>query len=261
MRSPDPLPRVAGAQLRFFSKYVGWYLRRNFHAVHLLRLAPLEALADQPLLICLNHPSWWDPLIGLQLTQRLFPFRTHYAPIAAAGLAKYRFMERLGFFGIEPGTRAGAARFLDLGAAVLRRSDCALWITPQGEFTDSRTRPVTLENGVGHLPRHADSFVMLPVALEYAFWNERYLEAFACIGVPLAVHNSEKRSPAEWTNLFSAALETTQDRLAARVQARDASAFEQMLSGSAGTGGVYDLWRSLKARAAGRKFDAGHGSV
>ena len=105
-RSRAALPPIAKRQLGWFNAYVSWFLRRNFHGLHLLRLTNLEQLESLPLLVCLNHPSWWDPLVGLHLSQRFFPLRHHVAPIAAAGLAKYKFFERLGFFWHQRGYTA-----------------------------------------------------------------------------------------------------------------------------------------------------------
>jgi 1-acyl-sn-glycerol-3-phosphate acyltransferase len=244
-----PLPPISQPQLRWFSSYVHWYLRRNFHRLHLLRLAPLEAVREYPLLVCLNHPSWWDPLIALYLSQRFFPQRRHYGPIAAEGVAKYKFLERLGFFSIAPGTRAGAARFLRIGEAALASAATALWVTPQGAFTDVRSRPIALQPGVGHLAHCLfDRFVMLPVALEYTFWNDRFPEAFACFGEPVFARRGAARSPTEWAALFSHSLEHTAEALAAKVRRRDPSAFEPLLAGRAGVGGVYDAWTAVKAR-------------
>jgi 1-acyl-sn-glycerol-3-phosphate acyltransferase len=226
-----------------------------------MQLSALDKLDGWPLLICLNHPSWWDPLMALYLSQRFFNDRRQYAPIAAAGLAKYRFFERLGFFGIEPGTRAGAFRFLEVGGAVLSCENGAIWVTPQGHFTDVRQRPVQIQSGVGHLAQRVSRFAMLPVALEYAFWNERYAEAFACFGKPVFVDNGRAGSAKEWTACFSAALEATLDALSQRVQLRDQSAFEPLLTGGAGVGGVYDFWRGLKTRVRGKKFEPEHGRV
>ncbi len=76
----------------------------------LARLADLDQLAGYPLLVCVNHPSWWDPLIGLYLSQRFFKARRQYAPIAALGLAKYRFFERLGFFRDRSGQPRGRSQ-------------------------------------------------------------------------------------------------------------------------------------------------------
>ena len=256
----EELPPVAKRRLRWFERYVRFYLRRNFHGLHLLRLSSLERLDGYPLLICLNHPSWWDPLIGLYLSQNFFGNRQQYAPIAAAGLAKYRFFERLGFFGIDSSSRAGATRFLRIGQAALSRPDGAFWVTPQGEFTDVRHRPVAVEPGVGHLAHRLGRFAMLPVALEYSFWNERFAEAFACFGQPVVTERGSDHSAAEWNSTISKALESTEDALASRVQLRDAALFEPLLKGGAGVGGIYDVWRSCKARLHGKPWQPEHGS-
>ena len=261
MISPAGLPPIAKRQLGWFTRYLEFYLRRNFHGVHLLKLASLEDLDGWPLLVCLNHPSWWDPLMGAYLSQRFFKERQQYAPIAAAGLAKYRFFERLGFFGIDPETRAGAFRFLEIGEAALSHENGALWMTPQGQFTDIRTRPIRIQPGAGHLTQRLGRVAMLPLALEYAFWNERYAEAFACFGQPVLVDNGQDRSAKEWNGHFSAALELTLDALSEKVQRRDPSAFEPLLDGSAGVGGMYDLWRGFKARVRGKKFEPEHGRI
>jgi 1-acyl-sn-glycerol-3-phosphate acyltransferase len=261
MRSSAALPSIAKRQLGWFTRYLHFYLRRNFHGVHLLKLSPLEDLRGWPLLVCLNHPSWWDPLMGAYLSQRFFKHRNHYAPIAAAGLAKYRFFERLGFFGIDPATRAGAFRFLEIGESALSREDAALWVTPEGNFIDVRRRPIRLQPGVGHLTQRLGRVAMLPVALEYSFWNERYPEAFACFGRPVFIENGKDRTAREWTSCFSGALERTLDLLSERVQRRDPSAFEPVLAGSAGVGGIYDLWRALKSRLQAQKFQPEHGGT
>lgn len=259
MTDPE-LPPVSLRRLHWFDLYVSRYLSKHFHALHLLRLADLAALDGYPILVCVNHPSWWDPLIGFHLSQRFFAKRSHYAPIASVGLAKYRFFERLGFFGIETNSRAGASRFLRLGSSVLREPKAALWVTPQGKFVDARNRPVMIEPGVGHLARRASRFAMLPIALEYGFWSERSIEAFACLGAPVFVESGKQHSAGEWNQIFSSALEKTQDCLAERVKHRDSHAFEALLAGKAGIGGIYDLCRSLKAHWKGELFRPEHES-
>lgn len=261
MRSIAALPPIAKRQLGWFVRYIHFYLGRNFHGVHLLRLGSLEDLDGWPLLVCLNHPSWWDPLMAAYLSQRFFQERRQYAPIAAAGLEKYRFFERLGFFGIDPATRAGAFRFLEIGETLLSEDDSALWVTPQGQFIDVRQRPIQIQPGVGHLARRLKRFAMLPVALEYAFWNERYAEAFACFGQPVFVEDGREHSASDWNACFSEALEDTLDALSDKVRDRDPGAFEPLLDGSAGVGGVYDLWRSVKVRLRGKKFQPEHGRI
>ena len=254
------LPAVAERQLKWFTAYTRFYLRRNFHGLHLLRLIDLEQLNGLPLLVCMNHPSWWDPLVGLYLSQRFFAKRNNRSPIAADGLAKYRLFERFGFFGIDQTTRAGAVRFLRLGSATLSDPTGALWITPQGAFTDIRQRPVKVEPGIGHLAHRLGNLAMLPLAVEYSFWNERYPEAFACFGKAVVVASGKAQTADEWNTIFSSALEETQNALAEVIQRRDASLFEPLLSGNAGVGGVYDIWRACKARLQGKPWQPEHGS-
>jgi hypothetical protein len=65
-------------------------------------------------------------MICLFLARRLFPDRRHYGPIEAAALTRYRFFEKLGFFGVEPGTIQGARRFLEIGKEILEQPDSVL---------------------------------------------------------------------------------------------------------------------------------------
>lgn len=260
LKNQHALPPIATRQLRWFVAYLKFYLRRHFHAVRLLRLGDPETLKGRPLLICLSHPSWWDPLLALYLSQCFFGNRSNYGPIASAGLAKYKFFERLGFFGINPGTAVGSARFLRIGCSVLARPDAAFWVTAQGTFTDVRRRPMMFEAGVGHLARRSRRFTMLPVALEYTFWNERTPEALLCVGEPFTIDNGEEKTAAEWTRVFSLRLEQTQDALAQCGMQRDAKRFETLMEGTVGVGGIYDLWRAVKARFTGRQFRPEHGS-
>jgi 1-acyl-sn-glycerol-3-phosphate acyltransferase len=258
MDLPSPSPRLVS----LFGRYGERYLARHFHAVRLARAErpDPEALAGRPLIVCLNHPSWWDPLTGLLLARRIFPGRRHFAPIDAAGLAKYRFFAKLGFFGIEPGTARGARRFLGVSQALLAQPDTVLWITAGGRFADPRERPVRLRPGLGALLRRLDRATVLPLALEYPFWEERTPEALARFGEALHTGDAE-RSVAGWTTVLESRLAAAQDALAADALARNASRFETLADGRAGVGGVYDLWRSWRARLRGEPFRPEHGEA
>ncbi len=253
------LPPIRKWQLRLFSAYVSFYLSRHFHNVYLLRSSPLASFEGWPVLICLNHPSWWDPLIALHLSRRLFKNRLQYAPIANEGLQKYQFLEQLGFFGIDPRSTIGAARFFRLGRQVLKQPDGVLWVTAEGHFTDVRQRPVELQPGVGHLAHASERFAILPVALEYAFWNERSPEAFINCGEPVFVRDGRSKSPSEWLACFTSELASAQDILSVAVIARRAEQFESLLSGVAGVSLMYDGWRAAKSFLSGSRFRAEHG--
>ena len=192
-----------------------------------------------------DHPSWWDPLVALVLSHRIGR-QVMTAPIDARALRGYRFFERLGFFGIEPGTSQGWHTLLRVAGEVLARPDGALWITPQGEFTDART-PIELRGGVGAVVRHMQRGSVLPLALEYTFWDERLPEALARFGPAVVVADGRARSAEEWTQAIAAAMQANQLALAELSQARDPARFEQVLLGQAGVTRAYDLWRRLRA--------------
>jgi 1-acyl-sn-glycerol-3-phosphate acyltransferase len=198
-------------------------------------------------------------LLCLFLARHCFPEHTHYGPIAAQALARYRFFSRLGFFGVIPGTRQGAATFLRVSRAILQQPGTVLWMTPEGQFTDPRQRPVRLQTGLGHLARHLDHGILVPLALEYPFWEERFPEVLLGFGAALQTDHHQGRSAAEWTTLLAHSLEATQKQLADAACQRHPQAFTLLLRGRAGIGGVYDRWRAMRAWLGGERFHQAHG--
>lgn len=260
-RQDGSSPELSPLLISAFGHYCERYLSRSFHAVRLSKSQRPDpvAIRDKPLIVYFNHPAWWDPLICLRLAHQLFPDRRHYGPIDAAALGKYRFFERLGFFGIEPGTARGARRFLTISQEILSRPDAALWIAAEGRFTDPRERPVRLRSGLGHLASRVRQAVLLPLAIEYPFWEEKFPEALARFGEEIPALDAGMGA-SDWTTVLEDRLEAAQDVLAAESMSRDLARFEVLLGGSTGVGGVYDAWRRLKARFKGERFRPDHGN-
>ncbi len=257
------LPPFSHGLNGWFMAYVRRYLRKHFHAVRLLGQEDggvgFPDVGNEPLLVYTNHPGWWDPLVFLYLGARGYPGRMSYGPIDAAALGKYKFLSRIGFIPIEPGTWKGSATFLRMARAALGRSDVIFWITAQGEFADPRERPVNMRPGVGHAVAAADHGIVVPLAIEYPFWTERLPEAVAAFGTPLRIADAAGRAADEWTEVLAAELAATQDRLAAAAVTRDPSRFLALLSGKAGVNPVYDSVRRIGAWLQGRQFDPSHG--
>jgi 1-acyl-sn-glycerol-3-phosphate acyltransferase len=256
--APCELPRRSAWLFGWFRAYARRYVRRHFHAVRVSREGAVPALPDGAVIVVVNHPSWWDPLIGLVLTEFMPAWRVHYAPIESGGLAQYPFLERLGFFGVKVGTTRGSLAFLRRSRAILARSESVLWITAQGEFVDPRERPTRLKEGVGHLVHRLSAAMIVPLALEYPFWNDRCPEALARFGDPINVSAGRQFSPAAWTARIEQGLQDTQDRLGKEARRRDPAGFTTILGGTAGVGGVYDLWRRLRAKMHGKLFKPDH---
>ncbi|MFO0891558.1 MAG: lysophospholipid acyltransferase family protein [Isosphaeraceae bacterium] len=254
----SPPPRRSAWLFRAFRKYARGYVRKHFHALRIDREGPLPPIPPGPLIVPMNHASWWDPLVGVILTEQFTPEREFYAPIDATGLAQYPFLGRLGFFGVELGTRRGGIRFLRQSLALLDLPEAALSITAQGHFADPRDRPVRFKAGIGHLVHRLGRGIVLPLAVEYPFWNDRCPEILVRFGRPLAIRDEAPGSPEGWTARLEAALEETQDRLAERARRRDPELFQTVIGGTAGVGGVYDSWRRFKARLRGESFQPEH---
>ena len=264
VRSPEhDLPLISRQLFGWFMIYVRKYFRRHFHALRLLAGPAGEpALPDitgEPVIFYANHPGWWDPLIFQLMAEKGFPERLNYGPIDAAALGKYQFMAKIGYVGIEHHTRRGATRFLQMAKAASRRTDVIFWITSQGEFADPRSRPVSLRPGVAHAAAAAGCGLIVPVAVEYPFWNERLPEALIAFGPAMRIADAGGRRAKEWTTVLEAALADTQDRLAAAAIDRDPLAFTAIISGSVGVGWAYDTLRRCSAWLRGEVFDASHG--
>jgi 1-acyl-sn-glycerol-3-phosphate acyltransferase len=227
------------------------------HAVRVSKSGTAFPTSDEPLLVVLNHPSWWDPMIGTVLSCQ-FPDREHFVAIDAIALEQYRFFRKLGFVGVDTKSLRGATAFLRAGCEILSQPNRLFWVTAQGRFTDVRERPLALQSGVGHLAARLERGFVLPVALEYTFWTERTPEALVRLGEPLSVAAHPGLSGKEWTARIEDALTRNLDALNAEAIRRDPAAFTELLAGKTGVGGFYDFWRRLKSWARGRKFDPSH---
>ncbi|MDT0684435.1 lysophospholipid acyltransferase family protein [Roseicyclus sp. F158] len=252
----DPVRRRSEPMARFFQGVMRRQVAGHFRALRLARPGLPDLRADRPVMVFTNHPSWWDPAVFIAVHGLFFPGRLAFGPIDAAMLEKYRFMGRIGLFGVDQESARGAAAFLRRGSAILGAPDRVMWITAQGRFADPRTRPLGLRPGAAHLMARVPGLVALPLALEYPFWTEKRPEALLAFGDPV------EAEPGEDASLLAPKLETaltrTADDLAARAMARDPAGFETLIGGTRGTGGIYGLWQRARAATTGRPFEQDH---
>ncbi len=255
---PRVVERYSPRLARLFARWLRGYFARNFDGVRICAAGPPPEDRGGPILVYANHPSWWDPIHFMLLARMAMPERRMFGPFEAEALEQYGFFQRIGAFGIDPSTRRGAAEFLSTCRGILALPDTTLWITAQGEFSDPRRRPLVLQPGLAHLVRRLERGIVVPLAVEYPFWNERRPEALSCFGAPIDVAGTGDRSVEELNDLLTGALAETADLLAETAIQRDAGAFRTVVLGRAGVGGVYDLWRRLKAAVTRQPFDPSH---
>lgn len=273
-KDEDTLPRIDRWLMSGFERvFLPRFLKKNFHAVavHCRQITPAVLDPASSMVVYANHASWWDPMTAILLRSRLFPHHRFYAPIDAAALAKYRIFERMGFYGLSLHTFRGSAEFLKRSLRVARAPGSSLWLTPEGRFCDVRDTQQGFMPGLAHLASmieqrqslsEGDSshVSFMPAAIEYTFWEESEPECLCWIGPPIEVRWGQvTRDKAEWDRDLTAQLRLAQQQLAAASIARDAQQFELLLSGRAGSWGLYDALRRTFARLRGQHVPLEHG--
>lgn len=255
----SPVALFSPARFAFFRFVFLGFARRHLRAVRVAaRGLPPPDDPARPLVVYANHPSWWDGVAFMLYSTELFPGRRMFIPMEADALGRYRFMTRLGVFGVEQQSARGAVAFLRTAKAVLAEPSHMLWMNAPGRFMDVRERPVPMAPGLVRLAELAPRARFLPMAIEYPFWSERAPEMLAAFGAPLdgealAALDRDARAGA-----LARGLEAAMDRLAEDAIARDPSRFRPVLRGREGMGGIYERWRRLQAVARGRPFDPRH---
>ena len=239
--------RIVSPLLSAFLSYIDWRLSQQFHAIRILKTgrAPRVPIG-RPLVVYLNHASWWDPLMMMWLGWRCYPGRPQYGPIEAAQLERYAFFKYLGVFGVEKGTLSGARRFLRVSEELLALEGAMLWLTPQGRFADVRERPLAFASGLAHLAMRRREALFVPLAIEYRFGQEQLPEIVLNFGAPL--EGEQLAQDVHQVRLqLEGALSDAMDEIAGAASFGRTDVFETMLQGSGGASLAYDMWRRMKA--------------
>jgi 1-acyl-sn-glycerol-3-phosphate acyltransferase len=231
LSEPASLPRVRIPLVNWFTAYSRRYIGKHFNSLGIARSSPRPSAVPMPIVLYANHAGWWDPLVGLILKSTFFPEYTLFAPVEAVALRRYKILSRIGFFGVEKQSRRGVIDYFNTAEAILQNSRHLLAVTPHGRFADVRERPVQFQRGLGLLATRVERALFLPVAIEYAFWDETRPEILCRFGEPteISADGSKGLTAWHWTAAFERRLENAQDALAHEVCRRDPSDFENLL--------------------------------
>ena len=272
-------PKVSRWLQKGFHRFLESYLRKHFDGVgisaaSLLHLeSTLSFSCDKttndnniaeappvPLIVYANHPSWWDPMIAQFLNRNLLPGYQFYAPIDADALEHYRVLKQLGFYGVQQGTIEGVKNFLRQSEAIANQGKTAIWITPEGRFTDARDHSADWMPGLAHLCQNLRSGFAIPVALEYTFWNESRPVCLASIGEVHPIEELKHLNKAQCGQKLSESLRGAQDHLRDLAVARNPEAFEFLISGKTGPQGLYGRVRKIASLLRGNRIKPRHGA-
>lgn len=233
---------------RFFHWLMPRMFQRSFNAVRMARgtesvLTSLDSYAG-PVIVVMNHQSWWDPVVAMFINHRLTPTRQLLGPMELSQLRKFAILRKLGVFGIEPDHPQSQPAMIEyLAKEFALNPKLSFWVTPQGQFADARDA-IRIRPGVASVAARHSQVRVVSLAVEMAFWLDKRPEVLcrAC-----EVSAPEVVSTTGWTRAIGSAMQSNADALAELVRARDESAFTIITASKSGTvNPLYDLWLRLR---------------
>ena len=140
-----------------------------------------------------------------------------------------------------------------------------LWVTPQGRFVDVRERPLVFKPGLAALAAKVPGgCTVLPLAIEYVFWDERLPEALMQFGEPIVVHEAGAHGAGDegLEQRLEEAMFETMESLKAKAMKRDAREFAVLQEGGVGDGRLLRAGTEAgQARLRGRRYQREHTAV
>jgi 1-acyl-sn-glycerol-3-phosphate acyltransferase len=189
-RSPAVAPAIPAAKnwlgdellYRLFARRS---LKRSFDTVWLQQRGPLPQPQDGPLLLYLNHSSWWDGYLMYVIHRMVLcgQFDAHLL-MEEKQLRAYRFFTWSGAFSINRQDPEDVRRSQAYAAELLRgeRRPRALFIFPQGRIVPADRRPLVTYPGIARIVALAGDLCLCPVALRYEFLGQQWPHAFISLG-------------------------------------------------------------------------------
>ncbi len=250
----------------WFSRWIRGMFNKRFNAVRAEHgtAAAMRSLADHPgpIIVLLNHSSWWDPLTCVLAADLWMPGRTPAAPMDATQLEKFGIFKKLGIFGVDPDDAAGLRAMTRYVIDIFENQPLpTLWITPQGRFADVRS-PIVVRPGAASIAAAvcrserlgAGTLRVVSLSVEYGFWHEQRPELFLrAIAVDPP---ADPASTGGWRRAMETAMNANAAALATAVMSRDPERFEVVAAGRAArTNPLYDLWLKVRGRKAELEVD------
>ncbi len=186
----EPRPAIPAAKNPVLDEllyrcFARWSLWRHFDRVWLQSHGPLPHPRNGPLIVYLNHSSWWDGYLMYVIHRVVLrgQFDAHLL-MEEKQLRRYRFFRWSGAFSVNRDDPEDAWRSQAYAAALLRggRRPRLLFIFPQGKIVPNDRRPLVTYPGIARIIAQAGDVNLCPVALRYELLGRQFPEAFIRIG-------------------------------------------------------------------------------
>lgn len=216
----NPLPAIPARHSWLGAQFVYWLLVRyavwqQFDRVWLKVAGALPTPEHGPLIVYLNHSSWWDGYVAAILHREVLRQRfTAYVMMDEQQLKQYRFFSWIGAFSVDRAhPRRAWASVQYIGRLLAERRDHSLWIFPQGELLPNDRRPIAVHAGTARIVRLAGGATLWPVVARFEFRNEQRPEVFIRAGPAHHVPTDydEKTLTAEIQQRLTAAADALRD--------------------------------------------------
>jgi 1-acyl-sn-glycerol-3-phosphate acyltransferase len=252
-------PSIPARHSRAGETLIYWALVRSaiwshFARVWLRHEGPIPTAANGPLIIYLNHPSWWDGYMALVLNRLVLGNRFQgFCMMDEHELRRYRFFTWLGAFSVNRrDARSAAGSVAYIGRLLAVRPDRALVIFPQGEITPNDRRPLGMFSGMARVAKLAGGATLWPVALRYEFRGLQRPEAFMRAGPAYyAPAGSDIRA---LTTEAGARLTAACDALRDELNNEQLGEYRVLLRGRPGPDVLFDELRALLPGRLGRPY-------
>jgi len=221
-------------------------VRRVFDRVWLQVDGPLpEPARTGPLILYLNHSSWWDGYM-MYLIHRMV-LRGRYDAhllMEERQLRAYRFFTWSGAFSVNRHDPEESQRSQRYAARLLReRPDRAIFIFPQGRIVPNDRRPLLTYPGIARIVALAGPVTLCPVALRFEFLGQQWPHAFIRLGPAHRPADPEDHAAtlADITARLTAAVDALRDDVVGQRMDR----FGPLLHGRLGIDKRWDVVRAM----------------
>jgi hypothetical protein len=212
-----------------FAAYNRHLIARRFEG---LRVRGMEALTgrgrDAPLVLYANHSSWWDGLIVFQVGRAAG--LAQYAMMEERQLRQYKVFRRLGAFSVVREDARSALESVRYAADLLRGTDGALWIFPQGRTEPNGLRPLAFYSGAARIAQKVGDVYLAPVALRYEFLDGYRPEAFVRIGALERLGGGRSAPPKILSRSLAGKLTATLDALTRDVAENNLAGYAELVA-------------------------------